>query len=28
VSSERGSVELVDVTKRYGDVVAVDKINF
>ena len=24
---ERGSVELVDVTKRYGDVVAVDKIN-
>jgi len=27
VSIERGSVELVDVTKRYGDVVAVDKIN-
>ena len=27
MSSERGSVELVDVTKRYGDVVAVDKIN-
>ena len=24
---ERGSVELVDVTKRYGDVTAVDKIN-
>ena len=28
MSSERGSVELVDVTKRYGDVVAIDKINF
>ena len=27
MSIERGSVELVDVTKRYGDVVAVDKIN-
>jgi len=27
VGIERGSVELVDVTKRYGDVVAVDKIN-
>ena len=27
MSGERGSVELVDVTKRYGDVVAVDKIN-
>jgi ABC-type Fe3+/spermidine/putrescine transport system ATPase subunit len=27
VSIERGSVELVDVTKQYGDVVAVDKIN-
>ena len=25
--TERGSVELVDVTKRYGDVTAVDKIN-
>ena len=24
---ERGSVELVDVTKRYGDITAVDKIN-
>ncbi|MEY3467846.1 MAG: hypothetical protein RL532_1153 [Actinomycetota bacterium] len=27
MSGERGSVELNDVTKRYGDVVAVDKIN-
>jgi len=27
VSSERGSVELVNVTKRYGDVVAVDSLN-
>jgi len=27
VVTERGSVELVDVTKRYGDVTAVDKIN-
>ncbi len=27
MSIERGSVELVDVTKRYGDVVAVDNIN-
>ena len=27
MSIERGSVELVDVTKQYGDVVAVDKIN-
>jgi spermidine/putrescine transport system ATP-binding protein len=27
VSGERGAVELVDVTKRYGDVVAVDAIN-
>ncbi|MFM9137811.1 MAG: ABC transporter ATP-binding protein, partial [Actinomycetota bacterium] len=27
VSQERGSVELVNVTKRYGDVVAVDSIN-
>ena len=27
MSIERGSVELVDVTKSYGDVVAVDKIN-
>ncbi|MFM9085178.1 MAG: ABC transporter ATP-binding protein [Acidimicrobiia bacterium] len=27
MSGERGAVELVDVTKRYGDVVAVDRIN-
>ncbi|NBO80624.1 MAG: ABC transporter ATP-binding protein [Actinobacteria bacterium] len=27
MSGERGSVELNDVTKRYGDVIAVDKIN-
>ena len=27
MTQQRGSVELVDVTKRYGDVVAVDSIN-
>ena len=27
MASERGSVELVNVTKRYGDVVAVDSLN-
>ncbi|MFM8001273.1 MAG: ABC transporter ATP-binding protein, partial [Actinomycetota bacterium] len=27
MGSERGSVELVNVTKRYGDVVAVDTLN-
>ena len=27
MTQQRGSVELVDVTKRYGDVVAVDAIN-
>ena len=27
VMSERGSVELIDVTKRYGSMVAVDKLN-
>ena len=27
MGSERGSVELVNVTKRYGDVVAVDSLN-
>ncbi|MDA2954963.1 MAG: ABC transporter ATP-binding protein, partial [Actinomycetota bacterium] len=27
MNSERGAVELVNVTKRYGDVVAVDSLN-
>ena len=27
MNSERGSVELSNVTKRYGDVVAVDSLN-
>ncbi|MGE0139607.1 MAG: ATP-binding cassette domain-containing protein, partial [Ilumatobacteraceae bacterium] len=27
VASERGSVELTDVTKRYANVVAVDRLN-